>query len=171
VDSSGYVHIVYSAYRNSAHGINYTTNKSGIWAETPNVIQSVFASYLDLELYGDKPYVMYNHRYYSPPFTEIDQEMYNLNLVYQEGANWKVTTLNSKAAYGYLSLGIDANGYLHVSYRNTSGHLTYGTNKDGSWGFKALDSVNYDYHNALAVDSGGHVHIAYRLTGLKYLTW
>jgi hypothetical protein len=103
----------------------------------------------------------------------------SLRLVYQEEAVWKSTVLDSSAYTTdthYPSLDIDANGYLHVSYRDSSpSRLTYGTNKGGAWQFKRLDNTNSNgVDSALAVDSGGHVHIAYCYSysaDLKYLTW
>jgi len=62
-----------------------------------------------------------------------------------------------------ISVAIDLDGYLHVSYYNLNGQdLLYTTNAGGTWETEVVDSLgNVGRHNSLAVDSNGKVHISY----------
>ncbi len=74
-----------------------------------------------------------------------------------------------------LSVAIDLDGYLHVSYYNLNGQdLLYATNEGGTWEIEVVDSIgNVGKHNSIAVDTNGKVHISYydqTNQDLKYAT-
>jgi len=74
------------------------------------------------------------------------------------------------------SLGLDAAGRVHISYRAASGGLKYATNVSGQWATTTVDSVGPAHPlgsgMALALDAAGKGHIGYydSTNSMKYAT-
>ncbi len=78
--------------------------------------------------------------------------------------DWKKGTIDAATELsGVVSVAIDDDGYLHVSYYDSSNkNLMYASNEGGAWNkYVVDDSVNVGKYNSIAVDSTGTVHISY----------
>ncbi|MDG1548520.1 MAG: putative Ig domain-containing protein, partial [Candidatus Poseidoniaceae archaeon] len=64
-----------------------------------------------------------------------------------------------------VSMAIDSNGYLHISYYDeTNNNLMYATNEGGTWVTTTVDSRTIvGTHSSIAIDSNDDVHIVYEL--------
>jgi len=77
---------------------------------------------------------------------------------------WKNGIIDTQTQLdGSVSMAIDNEGYLHVSYYDSSNsNLRYATNSGGNWSSEVVDSsMNVGKYNSIAVDSTGTVHISY----------
>lgn len=92
-------------------------------------------------------------------------------------ADWQKTVVDSSDVVGQcLSLAVDSNNYVHISYYDqTNQALKYATNASGSWATEFVDdsSDNVGLHSSIAIDSNNKAHISYfdtANTNLKYAT-
>jgi len=63
----------------------------------------------------------------------------------------------------YVSMAIDTNDYLYISYfDNLNDNLKYATNSSGSWLTYTLDSTGIvGRFSSMAIDTNGKFHISY----------
>ena len=103
-----------------------------------------------------------------------------LYYAYFDGAQWQYEVVDSATLAGYyISVAIDSNNKVHISYVNSVSHdLKYATNASGSWVIKTIDNVGkWGMGSSIAVDSNNNIHISYsvlnetaRFVKVKYAT-
>ncbi|MGD1047045.1 MAG: hypothetical protein ABR936_17210 [Bacteroidota bacterium] len=81
---------------------------------------------------------------------------------YSQSNNWLINIIDeSSIAGGYISMCIDSDGKLHVSYYDYSkGDLKYASNESGSWDCTTIDSLgDVGLYSSIAIDSNNKIHI------------
>jgi WD40 repeat protein/formylglycine-generating enzyme required for sulfatase activity len=156
-DGTGKLHVLH--YDASNFGsLKYSTNSSGPWvsavvdADVPeNEPLSPAAAAMALK--GSSPYFAW----YSAGTTQ--------DLRYANGTSaWTPISLDQAGDVGrQVSLGLDANGYVHVLYRDeTNQDLKYASNSSGAWRVTTLASDgDAGYYPSLAL-RGSDAYAAYR---------
>lgn len=167
VDSSGYAHLCYS----QGGKLRYATNASGLWVrETLDSGGNIISSSIALGL-NDEPHIVYSQY-------DSNQKIYLLKYTKKLNNSWQPVEKMGESVGGYwsISLAIDSNGKLHISFMvasgpASSGVLFYGTDASGDWIVDQLETA-YDYA-AMDVDIENKAHISFYSTalgGLAYMT-
>ena len=91
----------------------------------------------------------------------------------EKGSGWDVETVDRKGRVGYFtSLDLDASGYPHVSYFDSTPNydLKYAYQDASGWHTETVDREGYvGSYTSLALDGDGRPHVSYRGdSGLKY---
>jgi hypothetical protein len=81
--------------------------------------------------------------------------------------SWQKTLLDGGATEdedtgGFPAVAIDANGGVHVTYRNfTKDALMYARNVTGEWEYATADAIGGGLYSSLVADEDGGVHVVY----------
>jgi hypothetical protein len=113
-----------------------------------------------------------------PSIAYVDTSSGNLVYTRKSGTKWSSVEVDTSGNVSEeVSLGIDKNGYAHISYyaAGQDHDLKYATNSpSGNWSTTALDTAGMvGQYNSLAVDKNGKIHISYYDASngaLKYAT-
>lgn len=156
VDKQGVTHFVY--YDVSARTMKYATRSSdGDWSATQEIDNTLpFQGYylsLAVDTLG-QPAVAY-----------FDGTNGDLKYARYDGADWQLTTIDSKNSTGaYPSLVFDRNGLALVTYyRKTTGDLRAARRDfDGNWTIESIATKgDIGRSTSAAVDAKGQVGVAY----------
>jgi hypothetical protein len=166
IDSSKNVHI---SYETAHHGLKYATNASGSWVT--EIVPANSGDYNSIVIdSNDKVHI-------------INATALDINHVTNASGSWVTETVVSGVDAGYLSMGIDSDDKLHISYfefasgrdlNYATSDLKYATNASGSWVIKTIDRKGtVGLYTSLYTDSNNKVHISYfdyTNSNLKYAT-
>ncbi len=84
---------------------------------------------------------------------------------------WTINLVDSSVDTEHMSVDIDSNGYLHISYSDTDNtDLKYAFYNGTSWQIDTVDS-NYLGDTSIKLDTNGYAHISYGLGDLKYASY
>jgi hypothetical protein len=167
LDSSGYPHIIFYEpetlvyFYQDAAGWHETVVASGGVASLDEV--GMFPS-LALDASG-YPHISYSDDNYT------NGSNFTINYAYEDVSGWHYATVDNVGMYGgYTSIALDASGYPHISYYNSSsnsvnGTLNYAYQDAAGWHITTVDSVNMylsgSGDTSLALDTSGYPHISY----------
>ena len=94
---------------------------------------------------------------------------YNLKYAYRDtNANWHIDILESVGLGGFssLSIDIDVNEIIHISYRKSNEGIKYGYKDHSGWTFSLIDGVSDNLlGSTIKVDAFGKIHVAYVIWG------
>jgi len=172
LDSNGYPHIAYF----DAVNLNL---KYARWTGSEWMIETVDSGdrtgfYMSLALdLSDNPHISYQNRYWDEYY---EVWYYQLRYAWWTGSSWEIDTIDSGDAGWYTSLALDANGYPHISYYDsTNNDLKYAWWSGTNWNIDLVDSGGVvGWSTSLALDSSDYPHISYYdydLGALKYAQW
>jgi hypothetical protein len=157
VDSAGKVHV---AYYSSAGGktLRYATNASGSWVssniETFASLGCSFRPDHTVSLGVDATGVA--HIAYAGGSPD-----YGLKYATNGGGTWSISTLDSHAIE-HVSLAVDLNAKVHITYDNNGYQLKYAHGVTGAWTIEVLEETNFVWSRpVLALDAAGKAHVSY----------
>jgi hypothetical protein len=165
LDSSGYPHISYYDFSNSA--FKYARWNGSTWQ-----IQTVDASG-DVGLYTSLALDSLDH----PHISYFNGTSEDLKYARWNGDIWCKETVDSNGDVGwYTSLVVDPSDNTHIAYYDkTNGALKYAHWNGSSWQTRTIDSAgDVGQYTSLVLDSSGNPHISYYdegNTSLKYAYW
>ena len=158
-------------------GLNFGTSNGTIWG-IPTVLQTTAVTYtiwannsggsvnatVNITVNDEAPDISYNPDWFVlTRFVDMSPTAVPTNA----GGEIPSTIIQSSGVgYQTVSMAIDSNGYLHISYYDeTNKNLMYATNEGGSWSTKTVDSRDdVGVASSIAVDSNDNVHIVYTVT-------
>ena len=158
-------------------GLNFGTSNGTIWG-IPTVLQTTAVTYtiwannsggsvnatVNITVNDEAPDISYNPDWFVlTRFVDMSPTAVPTNA----GGEIPSTIIQSSGVgYQTVSMAIDSNGYLHISYYDeTNKNLMYATNEGGSWSTKTVDSRDdVGVASSIAVDSNDNVHIVYTVS-------
>ncbi len=146
VGSDGSIHFTYIRVTNAGNQdhLHYVSNQSGSWSSTL-LTNSGKPEAPSLTLNDDNvPHVA---------FTAGN----SFSVGKYEGGSY--TTLLSRTNYVDPDVAIDAQGDVHVVYRQSGNGLYYSTNASGSWQHTTLDTTERHIDVRIALDSNDYPHV------------
>jgi len=84
---------------------------------------------------------------------------YSLLYAHRDATGWHHEEIAEADSGSSVSLKMDADGHLHLSYENTGSEAVYALNEGSGWSPETIARMYYD--TDLALDSAGFPHIAY----------
>ena len=160
-------------------GLSFGTSNGTIWG-IPTVLQTIPVTYtiwannsggsvnatVNITVNDEAPDISYNPDWFVlTRFVDMSPTAVPTNA----GGEIPSTIIQSSGVgYQTVSMAIDSNGFLHISYYDeTTKNLMYATNEGGSWSTKTVDSrTDVGVASSIAVDSNDNVHIVYTV-----MTW
>jgi len=162
--ADGVTHVAYDKYEYrglpippySAYFMLAYTN-SEIWGGDPEIVDDSASFFYSVKLLVDETdavQILYASR-------DIDDNECHIHLAVKSGDVWKNNVLLDGNDYLTPKFNSDADGRLHMVYRQNYG-LFYGTNASGDWVFEPIldpyvDTPIYDY----VIDPAGFLHLVY----------
>ena len=158
-------------------GLSFGTSNGTIWG-IPTVLQTIPVTYtiwannsggsvnatVNITVNDEAPDISYNPDWFVlTRFVDMSPTAVPTNA----GGEIPSTIIQSSGVgYQTVSMAIDSNGYLHISYYDeTNKNLMYATNEGGSWSTRTVDSRDdVGVASSIAVDSNDNVHIVYTVT-------
>jgi hypothetical protein len=106
-----------------------------------------------VDSYG-RPHIVYS----KGPTSQIQ----NLTYAHLSGNSWVIETIDKNAGY-LVSIALDSQNNLHISYRNPSRGLKYAYYNGTLWNRQIVSGSERDnvYYNSIDLDSKGNPHISY----------
>jgi hypothetical protein len=162
VDSSDNVHVSY--YDSTNGDLKYATNESGTFLtqviDSAGVVGRASSIAVDS---ADNVHIAY-----------YDNTNRDLKYATNKSGTFVAEVIDSNGSvggafdeYSFLSLAVDSNDYVHISYflysyGGSNGDLKYATNKSGSFVTTTVDATDFvGEESSLAIDSNDKVHIVY----------
>ena len=158
-------------------GLSFGTSNGTIWG-IPTVLQTIPVTYtiwannsggsvnatVNITVNDEAPDISYN-----PDWFVLTRNVDMSPTAVPTNAGGEIpSTIIQSSGVGYqtVSMAIDSNGYLHISYYDeTNKNLMYATNEGGSWSTRTVDSrTDVGVQSSIAVDSNDNVHIVYTIT-------
>ena len=148
VDANGTVHIAFLA----GQSIGYYTNGSGSWAVT----------WIDTTYQNDVAMGLDRNGFVHIVYMKSMQLMHATNA----SGTWTTSVIDTFSWVGGadVSLDIDENDCLHISYVDTDGYLKYATNASGTWKRIYIDGSG-GHDNTIRVTPSGSGYIVYGTSG------
>jgi len=164
VDSSNDVHVSY--YNTTSRDLLYSNCSSGC-NNAANWNTVVVASGGDIGSYSSIAIDSSNGIHMSHFNNTGTDLMYsNCSSGCNNAANWNTVALDSSGNMGwYTSIAVDSSNGVHVSYYNTTGHLSYSNCSSGcgsaaNWNTVVV-STAVAWDTSIAIDSSNGVHVSY----------
>ncbi len=170
IDSQDKLHLSWYWYWYTWARLNYINNVSGSFS-TEYKIDDMFYNMAYLDTVFDSNYKIHS------AYINHDQ---TLSYATNKSGSWvteviddRVNTAQSRKKPKDVSIAIDSNDYVHISYLDAFEILTYITNKSGSWVREEIYNTSPWLYSSIVIDSNDFVHISYYDSisdDLKYIT-